>query len=128
MKHFALLLIPLFLAAGCATSPDPSTAIPDLDGTWQSFEKGGSESDLTPAAEAVVTFREDGSFKFHVKRADGSEKDYAGTHILTPSVLMVNFKEGAEGLEQLPYEFDDGVLKVFDSAADAWLKFRLQTK
>ena len=40
-RRFALLLIPLLLAAGCATTPDPSTAIPDLTGIWQSFDKGG---------------------------------------------------------------------------------------
>jgi hypothetical protein len=37
---------------------------------------------------------------------------------------MVNFKEGAIGLEQFPFELDGGVLTVYDSAADAWLKFR----
>ena len=132
MKYaLTTLMLGIALICGCATTSEDApvameTTAEDLEGTWVSFERGGTESEGLPAGEVTVIFGPGRDLAVHGDRSDGSEADYEGTFIVMPSVLVANFTKGAEGMEQFPFSLSDGVLTIHDSGMDAWRKFRRQ--
>lgn len=124
MKYLAMLLIPVVLIVGCATTGPRDAAATDLVGTWKSFLKGGTEADYSPFVAATLTYGEDASFAAELTHSGGYTEDLAGTYKVESSVVSYFLDDGSGEVPQFTAIIDGNELLLTDRFSDMWMRFR----
>ncbi len=91
----AILIIGIFLSAGCKESPDLQ---PELTGVWtKAIESGGK------SAEGVLTFTAEATFEFTVRGEAPGHEDTKGRYSQTGHEITF---EGSSCVDPGTYRFD----------------------